>query len=135
MGIIYEEKLKCKGTLVVLENRWYISFEEQGPDDRYKKRPFQITDQEMEHFCEQLERNFQKYEQLKKEGNNKVIKAEGGQWIRFGIREGVCLFEQSYPIKKREKLEDIIQQLNEAATKARQKIKENEDSERKTTLS
>ena len=122
MKIIYKEALTCSGTLVVLENRWYFSFEEQGPDSRYKKRAVQISDHEYENFCETLKRNFERYEQLKKEGATSLVKGEGGQWIRFGIREGVCLFGQSYPIKKREKLEAVLEELEQAAKKAEELI-------------
>ena len=119
MRIIYEQPLTCSGRLVVLENRWYFSFEEQGPDSRYKKRAVQVADSEYEKFLEQLKRNFEQYEKLKKEGATSLVKGEGGQWIRFGIREGVCLFEQSYPIKKREKLEAVLEELKQAAEKAK----------------
>lgn len=118
MKVLYEQSLKCKGTLVVLENRWYLSFEEQGPDKRYKKRPFQVVDKEIDEFCERLQKNFDYYEEQKQKGCSSLIQGEGGQWIRFGIREGVCLFAQSYPIKTRKKLEETLVELQAAKEKA-----------------
>ena len=130
MKVIYEEPLTCKGKLVVLENRWYFSFEEQGPDNRYKKRPFQVLDKEFNEFCERLKKNFIYYEEQKQKGCSSIIKGEGGKWIRFGIREGVCLFYQSYPIKSRKKLEETLLELQRAKEKAEQLL----NKEKKETL-
>lgn len=124
MKVLYEQPLRCKGKLVVLENRWYLSFEEQGPDKRYKKRPFQVLDKGMESFCKCLQENFIYYEEQKQKGCSSLIQGQGGQWIRFGIREGVCLFHQSYPIKTKEKLEKTLSELLEAKEKAIQILKE-----------
>lgn len=118
MNIQYKEQLSCKATLVVLETRWYLSFEQQGPDTRYKKRPFQVSNMEWRNYCQALCNNFVLYEQKKAEGNEQMIQGEYGQWIRFGFQEGVCLFEKNLPVKKREKLESIVKEIEKAAQKA-----------------
>lgn len=127
MNVIYEKKLACGGTLVVLKHRWYVAFEEQGPDSRYKKKPFQIADKEIKNFCNQLKRNFDLYEEKKAQGDFTMIRGEGGQWIRFGVREGVCIFDQSYPIKRREMLSSILEELEQVEKIAEYWIKKSRE--------
>ena len=114
MKILYKEELHCKATLVVLESRWYLSFEEQGPDKRYKK---------WKEYCQALLNNFERYECLKAQGNQRMVQGEKNQWIRFGFKEGVCLFDQNYPVKKKEKLQEIIEEIEKSAKKAEHIIK------------
>lgn len=123
MKILYKEELHCKATLVVLESRWYLSFEEQGPDKRYKKRAFQVQGGEWKEYCQALLNNFERYECLKAQGNQRMVQGEKNQWIRFGFKEGVCLFDQNYPVKKKEKLQEIIEEIEKSAKKAEDIIK------------
>lgn len=120
----YTKKLNYGATLCVEKEHWYICLEMQGPDTRYKRKPFYITEDNLEEYCSHLIHNFEKYEQLKKDGNMTLTKGEGNHWIRFGLGEGVCLYGKEYPIKRREKLEQWMKEIISCVQEARIILKE-----------
>lgn len=107
----YTKKMSYGATLYVEQEKWHIKMETQGPDTRYRKKPFYLTEDNMEEYFSQLIQNFETYEQLKKVGKTTLTKGKGNHWIRFGLGEGVCLYEKEYPIKKREVLEQWIEEI------------------------
>lgn len=115
------KKLSYGAILYVDQEKWYIKMDTQGPDTRYKRKPFYITENNLEEYCTHLIRNFETYERLKKEGKTTLTQGEGNHWIRFGLGEGVCLCGKDYPVKTREKLERWIEEITSCVQEIEEK--------------
>lgn len=117
----YIKKLSYGAMFYIEKEKWYIKMETQGPDTRYKRKPFYITEDNLEEYCSHLNHNFERYEQLKKAGKTTLTQGEGNHWIRFGLGEGVCLCGKDYPVKTREKLEQWIEEITSCIQEIKRK--------------
>lgn len=97
--------------LFIGEEDWYIQFRPIVPDTRYKPREFQIPGAEIDDYIEAYKNNFKRYQKLLCERTDKTeILGEKDMKIRFGVHRGICLYDTYFPIRNKN---ELLQMLND----------------------
>lgn len=119
---IYSEKLSSGGELKVSSNNWFIEYYFPGPDFRYNGKFFKISGRDIDRYIAALEKNFEKYLELKAAippTGNFETSGEMGMTIFIGDhRNGVCLHNYHMPISSEEKLKLVISDYKNAKVRA-----------------